>query len=258
MTIYGPGPERRQISIGLGLAELEASAAQGYVELPKKPCTGPLKEVFERGSAGPNLKVGIREADGGFYPASVFRGKIQEPGNELLRLLLTNPKSLRQVTLTVTPSKFEIGKKIDTEEEPIPDCDYGELGIGRAPGIITLFHVGDYVNYLLGRGSYVVRTRTFQMIGTDRFREVPIYSRPVYEAPQTVLSGGQGGLEVKPDWSLSQVRAFSQAALLEIINELDPAHPSLNKTGHLPSVQLDPKLKPAKEIAALVVEQLQT
>ena len=250
-------PERRELKGALGKRQLEAALTQGLVWARSGPCTGPLKEVFKRGSIESDLEVAIKRGDGDFFPASCWRIEGQGEGTEFLRLFFRNPGSFCPVALTVTPERFVIGKRIDTQEKLIPSCDYGELGM-RTPGL-KIMNREDFLDCLRGRRSRA-RTQTLMRIDKGRFREVPLYSRPVYKADPIILPGWEPRTLVEPDWSLGQVRAFSQEVLLAIINELDPASPSVNRQDSScpATVKLEPQLEPAREIADLIVKHLQT
>lgn len=248
--------ESRQSSPPLSLFDLEAFPGPGYMMVESSPCTGPLKKVFERGAIPGGLKVQI-EGSNGISTAYYRRLLSFEPGNELLRIFFTGVNSARQVVLTVDPRRFEISKMVDVRKEPIPSCDYGETGLRRPPGP-EAFNVEDVSAFLSGEGRQI-RTRILRIIDRNPIREMPVFSRPVYNPKPVALPGGQEGMPVEPDWSLDQVKSFSEGALLAIIDELDLASDlPRRKDPSSFGIKIEPSLRPAKEIAALIAGHLQT
>jgi hypothetical protein len=237
--------------------EFSAALDKDHIQLEHQPCTGPLKKVFDREVILPNLFVKLATPDRELL-TSVNRYQSRGPGNEEVRLFFDNLRSggPMRVGLTLNPRRFEISVTIDGTREPIPSCDYGELGMELPEGAV-LVDKKDLLETVKKRNRRV-KAITFSMLDVRPTREFPIYSRPVYNPPPVQVPRGEIEAEAVPDWSIREVRAFSQRGLLPVMNELDPAHDYLTRGDGSRSrpIILMPKLKPAIEIAELIIDNL--
>lgn len=247
--------QERPFSSVFAAWELSDAIREGFVQ-PRRPrVSGPLKEVFEReGARGEAVFV----LDNGEFEIrfELLRSSGLHSGHQFVRLFFINPqRSMKKVILDIDSQKFQISKIVDTSRESIPISDYGEARVGGGLSPMFLLHKGDIKEAAKGRRSSI-RVKSFYLRRIAPVREVSVYSRPIYYPPQILGPRGEPvSIKVKPDYSIREVRTFSDRAIVEIFNQLDPRiAPKVDEHG--PRFELKPTLIPAIEIAELIGQHL--
>lgn len=224
----------------------------------RKPSPGPLDQLFEKtvmnsGSANIFLENGKHEVK-----FERYRGTRSEEYEGSLRIVFKNPRmpDRKQVHLEISPTEFQILTLIDTAEESVSHCDTGSDEMNDPSAAVFVAKRAD-LKKVIDKGGAEVPVETYRLRRVGQIVQVPIYRRPVYNPPPVETSKGKEQIVplTLPDMSLKDVRMFSEQALLSIITQIDPVIEHGRHDWYLP-IELKPTLRPAQEIATLVVQNL--
>lgn len=187
-----------------------------------------------------------------------YRGTRSEGYEGSLRIVFKNPRipDRKQVHLEISPTEFQILTLIDTAEEPVPHCDTGSDEINDPSAAVFVAKRAD-IKKVIVEGEAEIPVETYRLGRVGQIVQAPIYRRPVYNPSPVETSKGKGQVvpSTLPDMPLKDVRMFSEQALLAIVTQIDPVIGYGRHDWYMP-IELKPTLRPAQEIASLVVQNL--
>ncbi len=156
--------------------------------------------------------------------------RIIEYEGPLREVFIRESKAYDNVGISLNDKEFEV--VIECISDFLPEQEYTRINfIDGSANVVALHITRDELEL-----------EKMAILGGQPAFET-IFSKPIYQAPE---------LGFEPEWSIKEVEALPEQAVVKILSELDPRVGLRNGDGQ----QLRPTLKPAKEIAKLIAENL--
>lgn len=222
----------------------------------RKSSPGPLDQLFEKNVAHAGEANLVLNGVTHKLKFERYRSTRTDKFDGSLRLVFKHPQQphKKQVHLEISADEFQILTLVDTTTEPLPHCDTGNNEIADPSATQFLANKVE-LEQAMRKGTGQVSTDKFTLRRSGQTVQAPIFRRPVDNPIPVETSRGQIFQQALPDFPLRDVKVFSQQALFEIITQIDPVIEHGRYDWYMP-IELKPTLRPAQEIASLVVQNL--